>query len=114
MSRLEGPFRLGGGAFRHCPQRRAGITGRSRRIGWELSNAPPVTLALPVGSPARVSWRSRALGGCEVLLALLKAGENLVSLTAAADEDLFILEHRPNDAQDRLGPKIIGPVEAVH
>ncbi len=57
------------------------------------------------------------LGGAsrgEVFLALTQGAEELPALPAAADKNVFVLQHGLDDAQDRLGAQVILAIEPVH
>src|SRR6266487_1256683 len=58
--------------------------------------------------------RDQRLRCLQVFLALPKALEEFITLAATADENVFILEHRFDDPQDRFGPQVIGTIKALH
>src|SRR5436305_5345023 len=62
--------------------------------------------------------RGRGLGSSlrsgKVYFPLTEALEEFVALTAAADKDVFVFEHRFDDAKDGFGPEVVSAIKAVH
>src|SRR2546426_11117584 len=79
-------------------------------------------LAGTLAPPRRPRFMERVLPGCrgrrlgrrEVLFALAKALEELVAFAAAAHKDVLVLQHGLDNAENRLGAKVVGAVEAIH
>src|SRR5881397_2444795 len=49
-----------------------------------------------------------SFGCCQVFFALSQAFEEFVAFAATADENVFVLKHRLDDAQDRFRAQIVG------
>src|SRR2546425_388192 len=60
-----------------------------------------------------LSSRSSLSSG-QIFLPLPEALEKFVAFAAAAHQNVFVLEHGFDDAQDGLGTKIIGAIKSVH
>ena len=68
------------------------IQGRIRRV---IANAP-------MGFGNKTKLRRRCFGRREVGLALVEAAEKFITFAAAANENVLVLQHRLDDAQNRL------------
>ena len=56
----------------------------------------------------------QALRRRQIYLALIETAEELVALAQAAHADVLVLEHRLDDAQDRLRTQVVAAVELLH
>src|SRR5438477_12850281 len=67
------------------------------------------------GSGRRRRGRRRGDPGCfQIVLALAEALEEFVAFAQAADANIFVLEHRLDDAENRFRAEVIAAIQTGH